>query len=179
MTIPPAVLAAYRARGYSQAQIEAAIAAKERKARATPPPAIAAPVQAKAPPPPPPPPPPLPPPVSPASAPQPPSPLRARTHFSKAPDILREVASYYNLTLDDLISRTRHRRLSRYRHIAMYLAYRMTTASFPQIAKLLFRDHTTIMHGVDRIEMAIRTDERVAEEVEAIRLSIWHKRGIK
>lgn len=172
MTIPPAILAAYRARGYSQAQIEAAIAAKERRARATPPSAIAAPVQVRArvPPPPPPPPP---------SPPPPPAPPVSRASAPRAPDILREVASYYNLTLDDLISRDRHRRLSRYRHIAMYLAHRMTTASFPQIAKLLFRDHTTVMHGVDRIEMAIRTDERVAEEVEAIRLSIWHKRGIK
>lgn len=77
------------------------------------------------------------------------------------------VAERHGLTFDQLISDRRHRSVARPRQIAMYVMREVCPhLSFPAIGRLLGgRDHTTVLHGVQRIEALIHTHEDVLKEV--------------
>lgn len=70
----------------------------------------------------------------------------------------------------DILSHRRGAPLCRVRHIVMYLAHQLTALSYPKIAGLLGnRDHTTIMHGVRKVERLIHFDVGLSEDIAAIR----------
>lgn len=67
-------------------------------------------------------------------------------------DCLSAVEREFGVPRIDLLS---HRRLidhARPRQIVMWLARRVTSHSLPQIGRAMDRDHTTIMHGIQRVE---------------------------
>jgi chromosomal replication initiator protein len=66
--------------------------------------------------------------------------------------ILEETATYFGLTLGDLVSKSRSRPLTTARHVAMYLLREHTGLSLIKIGDLFQRDHTTAMHGIKKIE---------------------------
>ncbi len=85
-------------------------------------------------------------------------------------DIIRKVADHYNLRLTDILSPRRARSVARPRQIVMYLAKRLTSKSLPEIGRRIGgRDHTTVMHGVKRIEELCAVDNQIAEDVELLR----------
>ena len=56
----------------------------------------------------------------------------------------------------------------------MYLARTETDASFPQIGNQLGnRDHTTILHGYEKISGLIETDEKVRRDVLQIKAALY------
>ena len=62
------------------------------------------------------------------------------------------VEYYFNYKEGDIESQGRDADVCLARHIAFYLCYTFTNASYPQIGKVFGnRDHTTVMHGVKRI----------------------------
>jgi chromosomal replication initiator protein len=84
--------------------------------------------------------------------------------------ILETVAQHYNLREEQLTGRSRARAVSLPRQLAMYLIREETDASLPQIGQLLGgRDHTTIMHGCERIGAQIETDEKLRRDWLAIK----------
>ena len=79
-------------------------------------------------------------------------------------------ASYFSITVDDLISKRRTKAVVRPRHIAMYLAKTMTTRSLPDIGRRFGgRDHSTVIHAVNKITETLTSDAVLAEDVEALR----------
>ena len=78
-------------------------------------------------------------------------------------------AKRYGLTIDMLISPSRKRALTRSRQIAMYLASVMTSASLSTLGRRFQRDHTTILHAVNKIARLIGTDASLATEIEDIK----------
>ena len=85
-------------------------------------------------------------------------------------EIKRKVADHYNLRISDLTSARRARNVARPRQVAMYLAKMLTQKSLPQIgAGFGGRDHTTVIHGIRKIESLIGTDARLREDVEILR----------
>ncbi len=85
-------------------------------------------------------------------------------------DIQKSVASYFSITVDDLISKRRTKAVVRPRHIAMYLAKTMTTRSLPDIGRRFGgRDHSTVIHAVNKITETLTSDAVLAEDVEALR----------
>lgn len=67
--------------------------------------------------------------------------------------ILKAVCSYYALNLSDIKGKRRTKNIVVPRQIAMYLIYDMTETPFMSIGELLGgRDHTTIMHGVKKVQ---------------------------
>lgn len=79
--------------------------------------------------------------------------------------ILSAVAHHYDLSEDELTGRSRARAVSVPRQLAMYLIREQTDASLPQIGQLLGgRDHTTIIHGCDRISGQIETDVQLRRD---------------
>ncbi|GAB4390013.1 chromosomal replication initiator protein DnaA [Albidovulum sp.] len=92
--------------------------------------------------------------------------LRASDRKVTIDEIQRQVADHYNIRLADLIGPKRVRTIARPRQIAMYLAKRLTTRSLPEIGRRFGgRDHTTIMHGVRKIEELLATDSQLADDI--------------
>ena len=73
--------------------------------------------------------------------------------------IQEAVASYFNVTVTDLISKRRTRQIAFPRQIAMYLSRELTELSLPMIGDTFGgRDHTTVLHAYDKISREIKTD---------------------
>ena len=88
--------------------------------------------------------------------------------------VIRTVAEQYGVTEDDIISSRRSREIALPRQIAMYITRELTQLSTVNIGKEFGgRDHTTVMHGCDKIATSIKTDadlrRRVDELIEMIR----------
>lgn len=82
-------------------------------------------------------------------------------------DVKRRVMERYTLKAGDLESRSRKQQFVRPRQVAMYLARQLTGRSFPEIARKFGpRDHTTVIHGCDRIGELMMSNPDVAAEVE-------------
>ncbi len=79
------------------------------------------------------------------------------------------VEKFYGVNHSDLVGTKRTRNINTARQIAMYLSRQMTEKSFPDIG-LNFgrRDHTTIMHGVTKIEKAMKESEEVYKQLEQL-----------
>ncbi|MBP6015045.1 MAG: chromosomal replication initiator protein DnaA [Alphaproteobacteria bacterium] len=82
-------------------------------------------------------------------------------------DVKRRVMERYALKAGELESRSRKQEIVRPRQVAMFLARRLTGRSFPEIARKFGpRDHTTVIHGCDRIGELMISNPEIAAEVE-------------
>ena len=96
--------------------------------------------------------------------------LRSSDRKVTVEEIQRKVAEHYNIRLSDMIGPKRQRTIARPRQIAMYLAKSLTTRSLPDIGRRFGgRDHTTIMHGVRKVEELRSADSQLAEDLELLR----------
>ncbi|MEJ2211181.1 MAG: chromosomal replication initiator protein DnaA, partial [Anaerolineae bacterium] len=87
--------------------------------------------------------------------------------------ILSAVAQYYGVSEEDLVGRSRRRAISVPRQMCMYLVREEIGTSLPQIGELLGgRDHTTIIHGCDKIATQIETDEALRRDWLAIKTNL-------
>lgn len=92
--------------------------------------------------------------------------LRTNDRKVSIDDIQRKVAEHYNIRLADMMGPKRARNVARPRQIAMYLSKQLTSRSLPEIGRRFGgRDHTTIMHGVRKIEELVTEDHGIAEDV--------------
>jgi chromosomal replication initiator protein len=83
--------------------------------------------------------------------------------------IVQVTADYFSTSLDELIGPSRRQPLARYRQIAMYLCREHTDLSLPKIgAHFGGRDHTTVIHAVDKVRSLMRTDKDVFDQVSAL-----------
>lgn len=99
--------------------------------------------------------------------------LKASDRKVTVEEIQRKVSEHYNIRLSDLIGPKRVRTYARPRQIAMYLAKSMTSRSLPEIGRRFGgRDHTTVMHGVKRIEVLRNKDSQIADDLEMLRRAL-------
>lgn len=76
--------------------------------------------------------------------------------------VLSTVCSFFNIGLKDLTGPKRQKELVLPRHIAMYLLSEELKLTVERIGQMLGgRDHTTIMHGRDKIKKLVNTDREV------------------
>jgi chromosomal replication initiator protein len=79
------------------------------------------------------------------------------------------VAEFYNITMDDMVKQSRRKEFVKPRQIAMFLARKELGSSFPTIGEFFGgRDHTTVMHGVEKMEKLTKVDEPLKQELEMI-----------
>lgn len=96
--------------------------------------------------------------------------LRASDRKLTIEEIQRKVAEHYNVRLSDMIGPKRLRTIARPRQVAMYLAKQLTSRSLPEIGRRFGgRDHTTIMHGVRKIEELMATDSQLADDLQLLK----------
>ena len=99
--------------------------------------------------------------------------LRASERKITVEEIQRKVSDHYNIRLSDMIGPKRLRSYARPRQVAMYLCKHMTSRSLPEIGRRFGgRDHTTVMHGVKRIEELKISDGQIAEDLELLRRAL-------
>jgi chromosomal replication initiator protein len=80
--------------------------------------------------------------------------------------IMEETAKYFGLTVDDLTSKSRSRPLTTARHVAMYLVRECTGMTLPKIGEIFARDHTTALHGINKINSSMRNREPIYRQVQ-------------
>lgn len=83
---------------------------------------------------------------------------RAQTRSAHA--TVLSTAYEYGFTFEQLASKSRRGEVALARHVAMFRVHKRHNLSLPQIGKLFGgRDHTTVLHGVRRIEAMIASGE--------------------
>ncbi len=79
--------------------------------------------------------------------------------------IIRLTASAYDFTTEDVLSPSRRQPLVLCRQISMYLCRELTDLSLPKIGEAFNRDHTTVLHSVEKVKRILRSDRAVFDRV--------------
>ena len=88
--------------------------------------------------------------------------------------ILDIVASFYEVTLSDLIAKNRKQEIVKPRQVAMFLMRSELQFSYPGIGdKLGGRDHTTAMYAYEKINKALQEDVKLIEEISYIKDQLY------
>lgn len=83
--------------------------------------------------------------------------------------IIEIVATYFNISIEDIKSQKRARAIVYPRQLAMFLARDLTKKSLPKIAQGFGKkDHTTIMHAVKKIKQEMKASKETANLVEIL-----------
>jgi chromosomal replication initiator protein len=99
--------------------------------------------------------------------------LRASERKVSVEEIQRQVSDHYNIRLSDMIGPKRLRSFARPRQVAMFLCKQLTSRSLPEIGRRFGgRDHTTVMHGVKRIDELRQQDAQIADDLEILRRTL-------
>ena len=87
--------------------------------------------------------------------------------------IQKIVSEYFQITVEDIRSKKRSSNISYPRQIAMYLCRNMTNESFPKIGiEFGGKDHSTVMHSVEKIEKEIKNNKDLANIIEKLKKDI-------
>jgi chromosomal replication initiator protein len=85
-------------------------------------------------------------------------------------DILDAAAQEFGVEREALMARDRRPAVAAARQVAMYLARELTEHSLPEIGRGIGgRNHTTVLHAVNRVSAAMRTDDSVRSAVDNLR----------
>lgn len=95
--------------------------------------------------------------------------LRAHDRRITVDEVKRCVSRRYGLKPGELESKCRRSEVVRPRQLAMFMARTLTGKSFPDIGRHFCRDHTTILHGYEKMLGLKETNAEIAAELEAIR----------
>ncbi|MFH1253058.1 MAG: chromosomal replication initiator protein DnaA [Candidatus Uhrbacteria bacterium] len=88
--------------------------------------------------------------------------------------LIQSVALYFDLQIEDLLGKSREKRLAFPRQIIMYIMREEMKSSFPSIGtELGGRDHTTAMHAHDKISNLLATDEKLQQDLEIIKRRLY------
>jgi chromosomal replication initiation ATPase DnaA len=93
---------------------------------------------------------------------------RAPGNHVQIKTIIAVAANYYGVSVPDLLSDRRHKRLAFVRQIGMYLARRHTPHSLPVIGRAFNRDYTTVLHSIRKIEGRIKEDRQITSDITII-----------
>lgn len=87
--------------------------------------------------------------------------------------IIEVVAEHFGVSPEDITSKKRNSEFVQPRQVVMYLCRKLTDTSYVNIGKLLGKkDHTTIIHGVNKIEDELKNNDELAGKVETIKKKI-------
>lgn len=88
--------------------------------------------------------------------------------------IVKVVANFFSIEKKEIMGKRRYKELVYPRQIIMYLLRNELNYSFPRIGKELGgKDHTTIMHGVEKINKTIKKDTQLQNEITIIKEKLY------
>ncbi len=83
--------------------------------------------------------------------------------------IINVVAEHFGVKPEDITSKKRNSEFVQPRQVVMYLCRDLTETSLTNVGKILGKkDHTTVMHGVKKIESEIQTNEELRNKIDII-----------
>jgi chromosomal replication initiator protein len=87
--------------------------------------------------------------------------------------VQRRVCEFFGVKLSDLKARTRTKAVAFPRQVAMYLARELTPTSLAEIGRAFGgKDHTTVLHAVEKVRRLVQEDPRFRKTVEGLIQSI-------
>lgn len=88
--------------------------------------------------------------------------------------LIAAVSQFYDLAIEELLGKSREKRLAYPRQIIMYLMRAELKSSYPAIGdEIGGRDHTTAMHACNKIERELDADLKLREEMQQIRQRLY------
>ncbi len=99
----------------------------------------------------------------------------SRTIHSVSPkELIRVVSDYFDLQIEDMVGKSREKRIAFPRQIIMYLLRKEMKNSYPSIgAELGGRDHTTAIHAYEKIRKAVEVDNKLKADIEYIKERLY------
>jgi hypothetical protein len=95
--------------------------------------------------------------------------LRVEGGFAVA-RIQKAVCRHFNIKANEMNSSVRLAMIVRPRQIAMYLCRTLTSRSLPEIGRRFGgKDHTTVLHGYNKIRKELEADDDLAADIDAIK----------
>lgn len=77
-----------------------------------------------------------------------------------------EVSAYYNISLEDVLSKKKTKTIAKVRQIAMYLTKELGCYSLPEIGNAFGgRDHTTVLHALKKVKELRATNAGIYAEI--------------
>lgn len=86
--------------------------------------------------------------------------------------IIKVVAEHYGITVDDIKSKKRSNEIVYPRHVAMYLCRDLTDLPLKSIGERFGRDHSTVMHGLDKIKDDMKNTPELLTNIEVLKKKI-------
>jgi len=86
--------------------------------------------------------------------------------------IIKVVCEYFNITLEKLKKQNRYSDVVFARSMLIYFLFKYTTMSKSEIARMLNKDHTSIIHNLRSFQDRIDTEEAVVSKIDEIRTKI-------
>lgn len=87
--------------------------------------------------------------------------------------ILKAVSAFYSLPLEEIKSTKRKKEIAKARQISMYFLRSILNLPFVSIGELFGgKDHTTVMHSVNKVESQIKTSEELNKEISELKQRI-------
>ena len=86
--------------------------------------------------------------------------------------ILEVVAEHYGINPDDIVSKKRSAEIATPRHVFMYLCKDMTDLTLKAIGALTERDHSTVLHAINKIETEVENNPETREKINVIKNKI-------
>lgn len=100
--------------------------------------------------------------------------VKEKQQFITPELVIREVHKYYRIPIEELLGKKRTKELVTPRQTIMYLLRHECNLSFPEIGrKMGGKDHSTIMHGCDKVQKNISTDNRLKDDINFIKEKIF------
>jgi chromosomal replication initiator protein len=87
--------------------------------------------------------------------------------------ILRAVADFFHVTVEDLVSHSRRKEVVEPRQIVMYLLRDISELSYPHIGDKMGRDHTTAIHSYEKINNEINRNSTLNQKILTIKELIY------
>ena len=89
--------------------------------------------------------------------------------------ILDETANFYNITSERILGNAKTKDVVVPRQVAMYLIREMTDMSFPEIGRFMGRDHTTVLHAINKTQDQMAKDDNFAAAVSDLKKNIQNR----
>ena len=88
--------------------------------------------------------------------------------------IIHTVSAYFDIQIEDVLGKSREKRLAFPRQIIMFLLREEMKSSYPSIGQELGgRDHTTAMHAYSKINKLLKDDEQLKRDLELIKQKLY------
>ena len=98
----------------------------------------------------------------------------SKFHSASPKQIVDKVAKYYNLSVKEMCGKSRVANIKNARQVAMFILSKELSLSTNKIASEVgVKDHTTVMHGIKKIEQDLKLNFALRDQIEEIKEKIY------